>query len=163
MLSLMIPGRGSVDLAHLVCDMNGTLAEDGDLLDGVIGRLVQLGKQVQVHILTADTHGTAARNAELLRVACVAADTPTSRWERVVSGSDKEAYVRELGAEHVVALGNGANDELMLRVVGLGIAIIGSEGAFVPALLAADIVMHSPLDALDLLLSPERLIATWRR
>ena len=162
MLALVVPGRGSVELAHLVCDMNGTLAEDGDLLEGIAGRLAQLGKQMQIHVVTADTHGTAARNEEQLRIVCVAADTPIPRWERVVAGDDKEAYVRALGPESVVAVGNGANDARMMQAARLSICVIGSEGAHGTALLAADIVTRSPLDALDMLLYPARLVATWR-
>lgn len=162
MLRIPIPGRDTLELEHLVCDMNGTLAEDGLLLDGVAGRLVRLSADLRVHVLTADTHGTLAVVAEELRAACVAADQPAPTWERVATGADKETYVRQLGAAQLVALGNGANDEAMLRAVALGIAVIGSEGAFGPTLLAAWVVARSPLEALDLLLYPERLVATLR-
>jgi len=49
----------------------------------------------------------------------------------------------------------GANDEAMLRLAMLGIAVIGSEGAATSAVLAADIVCGSILDALDLLLDEQ--------
>ena len=34
MIELNIPGRGLIQLKHLVSDVNGTLALDGQLLDG---------------------------------------------------------------------------------------------------------------------------------
>lgn len=162
MLRIAIPGRETLDLEHLVCDMNGTLAEDGLLLDGVAGRLVRLSADLRIHLLTADTHGTLAAVAEELRTACVAADLPAPEWERVANGADKVRYVRQLGVERVAALGNGANDEAMLRAAALSVAVIGGEGAYGPTLLAAQVITRSPLEALDLLLYPERLAATLR-
>jgi soluble P-type ATPase len=162
MLTVMIPAGGSLNLAHLVCDLNGTLATDGELLEGVVGRLTQLSTHVQVHVLTADTHGTAERTAEILRVACIAADVPAPRWVRVGAAAEKASYVATLGADTVVAIGNGANDELMLREAALSMCVLGEEGVYVPALLAADLLVRTPLDGLDLLLSPDRLIATLR-
>lgn len=35
MIEINIPGRAAYQLEHLVCDVNGTLALDGVLLDGV--------------------------------------------------------------------------------------------------------------------------------
>ncbi|MBF6590939.1 MAG: ATPase P [Ktedonobacterales bacterium] len=162
MLRMTIPGRAVLELEHLVCDMNGTLAEDGQLFEGVTGRLVRLSADLHIHLLSADTHGTLDAVVDELRVACVGAGQPTPTWERVTSGADKDRYVRRLGIERVAALGNGANDEAMLRGVALGVAVIGSEGVYGPALLAARVVARSPLEALDLLLYPERLIATMR-
>ena len=59
-------------------------------------------------------------------------------------------------------MGNGRNDALMLKEAALGIAVIQEEGGAVETLLAADIVTHSVLVALDLLLNPLRLTATLR-
>jgi len=62
----------------------------------------------------------------------------------------------------VVAIGNGANDAAMLQEAALGIAVLGPEGLAAEALLAADVVVASIEDALDLLLRPHRLVATLR-
>jgi len=40
MIELTIPGRGTILLHHLVCDVNGTLALDGQLIDSVAGALL---------------------------------------------------------------------------------------------------------------------------
>jgi P-type E1-E2 ATPase len=149
-----IPGRGILELEHLVLDLNGTIAVDGEVLAGVPQRLAALSKTLTVHLVTADTQGRAAVIAEKLRVKLVRV-TPGDEAEQ------KRALVERLGAERVVAIGNGANDAGMLQAAALGIAVIGTEGLAVEALQAADMVatIH---DALDLLLHPRRLVATLR-
>jgi soluble P-type ATPase len=59
-------------------------------------------------------------------------------------------------------MGNGNNDELILKEAALGIAILGDEGISVTALKQADIMVKNISDALDLLLKPKRLMATLR-
>jgi soluble P-type ATPase len=50
----------------------------------------------------------------------------------------------------------------MLREAALGVAVIGPEGAATSALRAADVICHSILDALDLLLDEQALASTLR-
>ena len=57
MIELNIPGLGRVQLQHLVCDVNGTLAVDGQLLEGIARPLTTLRDRLELHLLTADTHG----------------------------------------------------------------------------------------------------------
>lgn len=160
MLRISVPGREPFELLHLVSDFNGTLAVDGALLNGVAARLVQLAQQMRIHVLTAATHGRLDAAQDELRTASTGGAQVA--WQRILTGADKERYVLGLGAGGVVALGNGANDELMLRAAALGIAIIGPEGASQRAAQAADILVASPLDAMDLLLHPARIVATLR-
>jgi len=149
-----IPGCGRLEIAHLVLDLSGTLAVDGIVPETVRERVRALTDTVHVHVITADTFGTAARLRELV------VDT------QVLAAGDqveaKAAIVRGLGPSHTVAVGNGRNDEAMLREAAVGIAIIGQEGAATQALSAADVVVTRIEDALDLLINPTRLIATLR-
>jgi soluble P-type ATPase len=161
MLTLEIPGRETIAVDHLVSDFNGTLAVDGHLQAGVIERVVRISKLLAVHILTADSHGTAAESAKAVEEACAAAHVASPNWERVRIGSEKEQYVRRLG-DKVVTLGNGANDEAMFRAAALSICVLGTEGTFMPALLAAHVAVTSPLDSLDALLLSKRMIGTLR-
>ena len=154
-LSVDIPGWQRLELEHLVLDLNGTLALDGALLPGVASAVESLTTCLTCHLVTADTFGTAAG---LLG--------PKVAVERIVAGDEigqKRAIVERLGAPGVAALGNGANDAAMLAVAGLGIAVLGPEGAAAAALSAADVVAPGPLEALGLLLHPDRLRATLRR
>ena len=162
MLCIPLPDHEPLTLDHLVCDLNGTLAEDGLLLDGVTERMVKVARLLTVHILSADTNGTLDLIAEHLRQAAVAADVAAPSVRKASSGADKVRYVSQLAATRVVAMGNGANDEAMLRAAAVSIGVIGREGACLRGLLAADIVVLSPLDGLDLLLHPDRLVATLR-
>ena len=154
-VAVAIPGGPDLELRHLVLDYNGTVALDGRLAEGVARRLEALGKQLQIHVLTADTFGR-ARN-ELNGVNCRLV---------VLEGADehrqKAEYVDRLGAASVVAIGNGRNDRTMLERAALAIAVLGPEGLATEALAAADIAVPDPIAALELLLNPRRIAATLR-
>ncbi len=155
MIELKIPGFGPLALSHLVSDYNGTLAVDGALIPGVREKLHILAGMLDVHVVTADTFGIARR--ELVGVRCALHILEGENHDR-----QKEAYVEKLGSAGVVVLGNGRNDRLMLAAARLGIIVTEKEGCAVFALTAADILVHSALDGLDLLLNPGRLKATLR-
>lgn len=155
MIEITIPGFGQLSLQHLVSDFTGTLSCDGKLLPGVKERLQHLATMVTIHILTADTCGTAV--AEVKDIPC-----QLHMLHGVDEDIQKEKYVRNLGADHVVAFGNGNNDRKMLRTARLGIAIVGDEGCATAAIQAADIVGQTILNGLDLLLKPLRCKATLR-
>ena len=155
MLETIIPGHKTLLLSYLVLDYNGTIACDGRLINGVRERLEELSKSLSIHILTADTFGSVQK--EMTCIPC----------EVVVIGIENKSqakadYVRQLGLQKTVTVGNGRNDALMLKEAVLGIAVIQEEGATVETLMAADIVTRSILDALDLLLHALRLTATLR-
>ncbi|WP_333653189.1 MFS transporter [Dissulfurispira sp.] len=114
--------------------------------DGKRERLNRISEFLNVHILTADTFGKA--RAELKGINCEI---------HILEGENhdiqKEEYVRMLGAERVVALGNGNNDRKMLKAAKIRIAVCLNEGCSVDAMRSADIFVNSPLDALDLSLT----------
>jgi soluble P-type ATPase len=155
MLEIDIPGFGYVRLKYLVSDFTGTLSVDGNLLPGIEDRLTSITGFLDIHILTADTFGM-VRNA-LKNVRCQL---------HILDGSDhdvqKEEYVRSLGAEYVVAFGNGNNDRKMLKAARIGIAVTEGEGCSIDAVKAADIHVCSAQDGLDLLMKPKRIKATLR-
>jgi soluble P-type ATPase len=155
MLDIDIPGFDHLKLKHLVLDYNGTLAIDGHLLMGAREDLRCLAEDFRLHVITADTHGRAAAQLEGLPVKVTIIPLEAQ-------AETKLQYVRELGAESVVAIGNGRNDRLMLEAAALGVAVIQREGAAFLALSAADVVTTSVLEAFDLLRNPKRLIATLR-
>lgn len=155
-IEIDIQGRGSIRVAHLVMDLNGTLALDGVLLPGTAERVDRLRHQLECHLITADTHGGAQAIAS--KLGCRLKLLPDT-------GQDvaKASYVIELGRTHCVAIGNGANDASMLAEAVLGICVIGPEGAATAAVVSSGVVCQSATDALDLLLNPLRLAATLRR
>jgi soluble P-type ATPase len=155
MLEIIIPGYRTLRLEHLVLDYNGTLACDGELLDGVRGRLNALAGTLQIHILTADTFGKA--RVQLVGTPCHLSILPGEDQDR-----RKLEYIQRLGPETTVCVGNGRNDRLMLREAGLSIVVIQAEGAAAQTVLAADVLSLDILAALDLLAQPQRLVATLR-
>ncbi len=155
MISIPIPGHGTLALSHLVLDYNGTLAVDGVLLPGVKETLLGLSRQLSVHVLTADTFGTAGDG--LNGVDCRLTVLEPGRQDRA-----KRDAVIGLGADRTVAIGNGRNDALMLEAAALGIAVVLAEGASSLSVVKADVVCTDVVAALDLLAHPQRLAATLR-
>lgn len=156
MINLTIPGRGELNIQHIVTDVNGTLALDGVLFEGLAERITALRERVQVHLLTADTHGKQAVIDGQLGLTAV----------RIKGGNEavqKADYVRSLGAETVAAIGQGANDALMLKKSALGICVMSREGVATETLLSADLLMPDIFAALELFTNPNRIIATLRK
>ena len=151
-LCVDVPGRPVLELEFLLLDVNGTLSDRATLLEGVEERIAALGEHLEPRLLSADTFGTLGEIAGRLGASA----------QTVATGEDKLAVVRALGAERCAAVGNGANDALMLAEAALGIAVVGPEGTASATLGAADVVCGSILAALDLLLEPQVLAATWR-
>ena len=155
MLTIAIPGFGDLKLQHLVLDYNGTLAIDGKLIPGVREKLVSLAEQLEIHVVTADTYGCAA--AELVEMPVKITIIPFESQAEA-----KLAYVKELDTQRVCAVGNGRNDCKMLAAAAIGVAVVQQEASAGEALAAAAVLATSIHDALNLLLHPQRLIATLR-
>jgi P-type E1-E2 ATPase len=156
MIEINIPGRGTLQLEHLVCDVNGTLTLDGQLLEGLVRTITNLRTCLEVHLLTADTHGRQHIIDHQLNL----------QAKRIQPGDEaqqKADYVRALGAEHVVAIGQGANDAAMLKEAALGICILSREGTALETLLSADLVVADIYIALELLEKPLRIVTSLRK
>jgi soluble P-type ATPase len=156
LLDIAIPGAATLNLEHLALDFNGTLAVDGALVSGVAEALRHLASRLDIHVLTADTFGTA--RAALAGLPTRLVVLPPGQHDEA-----KRRHVEQLGADRCVAIGNGHNDRLLLEAAALGIVVVQLEGAALPTLLAADVVVPDIVGALALLLHPSRLIATLRR
>ena len=155
MIRMEIPGRGTWEIENLVLDMNGTIATDGRINAKVKDRINLLGKKLNVYVLTADTRGDAAERMGRMRAQLV-------RLKEGEEAPQKAAFVRELGPEKTIAVGNGYNDHLMVKEAILGIAVIGREGAARETIENADLVVTDVLYALELILKPLRHRATLR-
>ena len=150
-----IPGWGNIDIENIVIDLNGTIATDGRIAPEVKQKINSLSELAKVYILTADTQGTAneeilGMNAELIKI------------PEEDSKQGKFDFLKTLNLEMTVVVGNGSNDQLILKEAALGIAVLGDEGVSVSAIKSADVVVKNIQNALDLVLKPKRLIATLR-
>jgi len=114
--------------------------------------LKELTDLLSTYILTAGTHGNIAELERSLGMPL----------QIIRTGEDKERFVQQLGPDSVIAFGNGTNDAPMLRLAAIGVAVMAAEGVSIAALQAADVLAHGPIDAIDLVLNPKRLIATLR-
>jgi len=155
MIKVEIPGKGELELKYVVFDVNGTLAVDGQLLPGVPELLDNLKEYLEIHLLTADTHGKQAEIDSILNL----------KADRIKTGDEahqKSAYVENLGPNNTIAVGQGANDSLMLKSAVIGICILSAEGSALETLLGSDLVVPDIQSAIKILLNPTRLIASLR-
>jgi len=155
MIEIKIPGNKILQLEHLVLDYNGTIAFDGALIDGVKECLAELSQMLTIHVITADTFGSVKKALE--DIDCKLAVIPLDHQDVA-----KLEYVKNLGCEQTVSMGNGVNDRLMLKASALGVAVIQGEGAAFETLASAHMICTDILSALSLLIHPLRLTATLR-
>jgi soluble P-type ATPase len=155
MIRIDIPGWGNIEVENVVLDLNGTLATDGKIPSEVKKKINALAGQVKIYLLTADTQGTATEEIREMKVELIKIEGKDSK-------EGKFNFLKSLDLEKTIAMGNGNNDQFILKEAGIGIAILGDEGISVVALKQADIMVKNISDALDLLLKPKRLMATLR-
>ena len=153
-----IPGFGKRHIRVAVSDYTGTHSFGGAIEPDVKKRLRELVALVDLHIVTADSFGTADR--ELTGI------TTPYKLRTGRHDMEKAEYVTQFDLRNVAAFGNGNNDRLMLKAVkeggGLAIAIDNGEGCAMDAMRNADLFVVGAANASDLLLDPVRLKATLR-
>jgi soluble P-type ATPase len=158
-ITINIPGFGKVQINSILSDYTGTLACGGKLVLGVKERLIRLAERVDIHVVTADSFGTAEEELKGLPLVC-------RRLKGEKEDVQKQRYAVELNPCYVASFGNGNNDRLHLKVVkeagGLAIAVENGEGCALDAILNANVFVVGAVNALDLLLEPTKLLATLR-
>jgi soluble P-type ATPase len=150
-----IPGKESFEIKNVVFDYNGTVAIDGKLIAGISDIINELSNSFNFYVITADTYGTVKK--ELENTKCEVIVIPNSQQD-----ISKLEFVKELGLQHTLSVGNGRNDKLMLKETVLGIAILQDEGLCTETLLNSDILVKSIFDVFGFLKDSNRLIATLR-
>lgn len=118
--------------------------------------MTRLAKDVAIHVMTADTHGTMAKEVDG-GLPCRLMIIPENSQDRA-----KLVSIEQFDPQRVAAVGNDRNDCQMLERAAPGIAIVGREGASGLALMAADLDCTDITGAIDLLLAPKRLQTTLR-
>jgi len=125
------------------------------MIDGVSEIINDLSKDLDFHVITADTFGFVEHELEHVHCKLV----KISIQNQAVA---KLEYVLSLGKDKTVCIGNGNNDRLMVKEAALGIALLQEEGTCTETLLASDVVCKSAIDAFGYFKEPKRLIATLR-
>ena len=150
-----IPGRETLEIKDIVFDYNGTIAIDGKLIGDVSKNINELSSSFNLYVITADTYGTVKK--ELENTNCKVITIPALSQDMA-----KLNFVKELGLNTCLSVGNGRNDKLMLKETILGIAILQDEGLCTETLLNSDILVKSIFDVFAFLKDSNRLIATLR-
>jgi soluble P-type ATPase len=158
-IAIDIPGFGKLQINVILSDYTGTLSFSGKLVPGIKDRLRRLAELVDIHVVTADSFGTAEEELKGLPIVC-------RRLKGEKEDVQKAHYAVALNPRYVASFGNGNNDRLHMKVVkeagGLAIAVENGEGCALEAILNANIFVVGAVNALDLLLEPTRLRATLR-
>ncbi|WP_404317879.1 HAD family hydrolase [Malaciobacter canalis] len=154
-MKVNIPGKQEIEIENIVFDYNGTIAIDGKLIDGVKENINELSNNFNFFVITADTYGSVEQ--ELQSVNC-----KIIKIEKSSQDISKEKFIKKLGSNTTLCVGNGRNDKLMLKESVLGIAILQDEGICTQTLLNSDILVKSILDVFGFLNDKNRLIATLR-
>ncbi len=149
-----VPGVGTLDLQTIILDLNGTISVHGALVEEVQERLTKLKELgYKIVLFTGNTRGDADQMAAHLGI----------EWRLAKSAEDKRDEVLKLNPETCVSIGNGLIDLELMKVVKLRIVTLQAEGVHVQTLLASDVVVPTIIDALDMLIDSNVLVATLRR
>lgn len=156
MISIDIPGKGKMKIDNLVLDFNGTIAYDGTIKDGIREKIQSLNeKDINIYILTADTYNLAKEQC---------ADLPVELqiFDQDNAAISKREIFNKIDSQTTMTIGNGNNDVELFEESILSVAVVGDEGCAVKAIFSADIITNNIIDAIDLLLNPQRIKATLR-
>lgn len=152
-MEILIPNNGNLNIENILLDLNGTLAVGGNLIEGVKERVGELRDIYKLILLSGNTRGGADQLASELGIQFIETKT----------GAEKQQVAKDLDPITCAAIGNGLIDLELIETAHLGIVTMQGEGVHIKTLLAADIVVPSVNDALDLFIDRNRLIATLRR
>jgi soluble P-type ATPase len=148
MILIQRPGEEPLEIEFILLDFEGTLVQDRRVHPKAKDKVNLLSKRTKIYILTKGEE-TAGEVLKKLKVEVI--------YLKEGEASERKLdLLRQLGAKRSVAIGNGADDAPMMEEAGLGICILGKEGASAEALKKADVVVTNILDALDFLLKPLR-------
>lgn len=153
MILIQRPGEAPLEIDFIFLDFEGALAWDRRVHPKAKDKINLLSKRTKIYILTKGEEEGIGEIFRKLKVEVI--------YLKEGKASERKVdLLRQLGAKRSVAVGNGVDDAPMMEEAGLGICILGKEGASSEALKKADVVVTNILDALDFLLKPLRQKAT---
>jgi soluble P-type ATPase len=153
MILIQRPGQEPLEIDFILLDFEGTLVSDRRIHPKAKDKINLLSKRTKIYIL-------ATGEKERLEEVLIKVKAEIIYLKEGEASQRKLDLLRQLGAARTLAIGNGVDDAPMIEEAGLGICIIGKEGASAEAIQKADVVVTNILDALDFLLKPLRQKAT---
>ncbi len=153
MITIDRPGKEPLEIEYILIDFEGTLASDRRVHPKAKDKINLLSKRTSVLIFSKGEREVVEEvlrkvNAEIVYLS--EGESSARKLERLMRSGERRA----------VAIGNGAADASLLEKAGMGICVVGKEGASGEVLRNADLVFTTVLDALDFLLKPLRQKAT---
>lgn len=153
---LKIPQLKTINVKNIVFDYNGTIATSGQVSPEIFDQIIALTETFNVFIVTADTFDTVRKRFDATPVEVYIIDHDNGT-------DDKAKFIKTIGAEQTIALGNGNNDRQMLKESAIGISVLGDEGLSVKSFNASDLIVKNILDFFEMIEEPKKLIATLRQ
>ncbi len=153
MILIERPELNPLEVEFILIDFEGTLAVDRRVHPKAKDKIDLLSKRAKMYVLTKEKRELIEERLRKVKAEIIyLAETDSSQR--------KLDLLRQLGPARCVAIGNGADDAATIQEAGIGICVIGKEGASGEAMKNADLVFTDILDALDFLLKPLRQKAT---
>lgn len=138
-----VQGVGKITIDTVIFDLNGTLAVNGKLVEGVKDRIERLKNEgFRVYVVSTDHRGNGKELADDLGIEFIYAETT----------NDKEDFIREFDPEMVAAIGNARVDIGLFDYARISIATMQAEGIHAAIFRFVDIIVTSVNDAIDILL-----------
>ena len=153
MITIHRPGRESLEIEFVLIDFEGTLAPDRRVHPKAKDKINLLAKRTKIYVLTTGEKIVVEEVMKKVKAEVVFLGEGEGSRQKL-------ELIKRLGERRTAAIGNGADDAAMIEEAGLGICVVGKEGAAGETLRKADVVVTSILDALDFLLKPLRQKAT---
>jgi soluble P-type ATPase len=150
---LDIPGHKTIEINTLILDLNGTLSVAGKVDSYSKAKLRAISEMgIETILFTGDTRGDAEQLCSDLGIS----------WRKASSAEEKASLAQAYNPTKCATIGNGRIDLELFKVCALRICTIQAEGVHIDTLLNSDIIVTSFLDALDLFIDPNRIVATLR-
>jgi soluble P-type ATPase len=156
MISIQRPGMENLDIHFVLIDFEGTLAMDGRVHPKAKDKVNLLSKRATIIILTKSNREKVEEALRKMKVEILYVTEGDSSQQKLNA-------LQRLGPHQTAVIGNGLDDVRIMEQAGLGMCVIGKEGASAEAMAKADLVVTHVLDALDFLLKPLRQRATLGR
>jgi soluble P-type ATPase len=153
MITVQRPGQEPLEIEFILIDFEGTLASDRRVHPKAKDKINLLSKRAKIYILTQEGKERAEEVLKKVKAEVIYLTEGESSQKKL-------DLLRQLGGTGTVAIGNGVDDGPMIEEAGLGVCVIGKEGASSEAVKKADAIFTDILDALDFLLKPLRQRAT---
>jgi len=167
MISIERPGQSNSEIEFILIDFEGTLAIDRRVHPKAKDKVNLLSKRTKIYIFVNsptppfDKGGKGGILAkELIEERLRKVKAEIIYLAEGDSSRRKLDLLRQLGPTRCAAIGNGTDDATLMREAGIGICVIGREGASGQVVKNADLVFPDILDALDFLLKPLRQKST---